>query len=1649
MKNWIVAAVAGAAAVAGLGGGYLIGRAAPDPGPRTATGTAPSGPLALLGLERPRDANAERPSNRSGKFEFLRLRLDTSGAEPAACLEFSKPLSSDPSVRWADYLELDPVAAPVARVDGEALCLTGLGFEPARTLTLKAGAPAASGETLRSAETMTVDFGEAPPFVGFPGSGVILPRLQADGLGVQSANVARIRLEVRQVSDKLLPIKDDISEGGVTDQWGWPNWDYAANAENQARPVWTGEMDVKGPRNARTTTVFPLGSVLKDRRPGVYVIRATDASPGAGGSIREDGEGTAEALRWVIYTDMAVTTYRGQTGLDLVVRSLQTARPLAGARVVLAAANADELGVATTDAEGRARFDAPLLAGTGPLQARWALVYGRDGDFTAHDLARAGLDLSERGIEGRARPGDVDAWLYADRGVYRPGENVRLVALARDARGVALAGAREGAVVWRRPNGSEALRTRIKLSASGDAAVDYAIPRDAARGRWSAQLLLDGVKDPVGALSVSVEDFVPQRLAVEAKADQPVWTPQTPTAVDVRARFLYGAPGSALAVSGETRLTVDPNPFPKFAGYSFGKADELFEERLIELGQATTDGEGAARIALALGDLPATSKPLRAETVVSVFEPGGRPVRERVATPIRLAPVLIGVKPRFEAGRVASGQDAAFDVVALNAAGAAIARPLSWSVVEEDWDYDWYQEDGSWRYRRTSRDIPIARGDVAAAANGPAKLARRLDDGWYRLELTDRETGAQTSVRFAVGWGGTGDVDTPDTVVLGAPTQPVRPGRSAKIAINAPYAGEAQIAIATDRLVALRTVSVPAGARTIDVPVTEDWGGGAYVLVSVITPRDPGTRPVPRRAVGAVWVPVDRSDRTLKVAVGGPAKITPRTKMQIPVEVSGAGLGQEVRVTLAAVDEGVLRLTAHQSPDPVKWFFGKPGLGVEVRDDYGRLLDPNLGAPAALRSGGDGLGGEGLTVVPTKTVALFSGVVTTGIGGRATVTLDVPDFQGELRLMAVAWTRDAVGSASRPMTVRDPVVAELTLPRFLAPGDEALATLLLDNVEGANGAYAARITGAGALAGLAPASLSATLERGQRRVLTRPVSASAAGIGGLKLEVTGPGGFKVVRDVPIQIRPAQAPATLVASAPLAPGQRFVADRAVLANWSPDAAASVSFSATRGFDSRALATALAGYPYGCTEQLVSVAMPLVYRNELLAANGQDRDPNASRRVLDSAGKVMDRLGEDGAIGLWRLGDGQSSPWLGAYATDFLARAKTAGAAVPQTSLDQAYAGMRQVAKLSDWSSSGYQTAVWTGPGQTDSAELMKSRGAAYALWTLARAGKTDLGPVRYFADARLGAEPSPLARAQVGAALSALGDNARARRAFRQAEAALGYRNNGDWYQSPVRDLAGVLALAAETSQTDMVARLSDRLAREAPDPQSLNTQELAQLALAARALEDKAGPVLIAANGGRASPARGVVFPLAGEALARGQSFANAGKGPVFRNLVVTGVPASPLPAVANGISVSRRLFTPQGAALDPAAGLTQGDRVVVAVTVTGGAGRLIPALALDMLPAGLEIETVLTPSDAQGDGGARGAYAFLGAIGYAKVAEARDDRFVAALDAGQGATTVAYVARAVTPGSFTWPAVQAEDMYRPSVVARTAPGRLAIRPAP
>lgn len=1629
----------------GVWGGLVLARVGGGEAPAVLDTAADGGVL--------RDASAPRPGLASVEgMAFTRLRIDTSAETPTACLEFSQPLSTDREVPWADFIRLEPQARFTAEASGQLLCLAGLPYDVDRDLTIRQGLPSASGDATDRDETIRLSFGDRPSFVGFAGNGVILPRTEADGLGIETVNVSRLKITVLRVSDRILP-RETIEPGESVAEGSWYGWSFEnAGAENGVK-VYEGVIDVAlgapgaadDRRNQRITTVFPLGPALKTLETGAYVVKAEDASPSAGLGGQQT-QRTAAAHRWILYTDMALQTFTGAHGMDAVVRSLQTARPMAGVSLTLVAWNNDVLARGRSDAQGRVRLARAALDGEGPQRPRYLMAYGPNGDFTVLDLDRPTLDLADERVGGRVSPGGVDAYMYTDRGVYRPGETVRVAGMLRDAAGRAIVN-RPSVLVVYRPNGSEARRERLTAAVDAGAIVkNVALDRGAPRGRWRAVLEVDGQKAPAGEAFFAVEDFVPQRLRLTAEAGAaPLGANQT-RPIAVNAQFLYGAPGAGLAIQGEARLQVDPNPFPAHQGFVFGDEQESFDERFLMLDDSVTDGAGQGQLLFALKDIPQTSLPLSALVVAAVVEPGGRTVRESVRLPVRLSARYLGVKPRFEGGRIDAGGSAAFEVIAVAPDGRRTSGRVAWTLVEEDWSYDWYLDDGQWRWRRTGRDIPVAAGVIDVGAQAAATIAReQLKDGAYRLVLTDEAAGARTSYRFGVGWGGPAeDGDTPDEVAVVAPTDPARAGSRVRLRIQPPYAGEAQIVVATDRVLEMRTVTVPAGGANLDLRVNEDWGAGAYVLVTVMTPRDPAALPRPRRAVGVAYVPVDMSRRTLNVSLGeGLGTVRPNARLDVPVRVAGVPNGERVRMTLAAVDEGILQLTKFESPDPTKHYFGKRALGVDLRDDYGRLLDPNLGAPAVPRQGGDGLGGEGLDTVPTKTVALWTGLVEVR-GGRAVIPLDIPDFNGELRLMAVAWSEQALGAASAPVTVRDPVVAELTLPRFLAPGDEAFGTLLVDNVDGPAGTYTVSLSGRGAAR--INATQRFTLAPKARQIVRVPLAAGDAGLGQVSLALDGPQNLRIARSYPIQTRTPFLSVSDTQVATQAPGARFtLASEALTPFAAGEGRALVSYSAIRGVDPAAVIDVLQRYPYGCTEQLVSVAMPLLYANRFGVPAQTSPDPKLNPRLQEAITRLLDRQGPDGAFGLWRADDGAASPWLGVYVTDFLWRARQAGLVVPQQPLENAYRALRGVARLDDFSAVPYNTTVYEWRGNPDTERLLRSRSAAYALYVLARAGRADLGQLRYFHDARLREEPSPLARAQIGAALARLGDRARARSAFRMAEQALGYRNAGDWYQSPVRDLAGVLALAAEAGETELVDRLARRLEREAPAPEELMTQEQAHLLLAADALAARAGDVRVTLGD------EPLVSPAAFDraALATPAVFANAGQGQVFRTLTLSGPPRTPPPAVSDGFRIEKRLFRLDGALAD-ADQLTQGDRVVVVLTIRPSAERTHPALVVDLLPAGLEIETVLRPSDGVDTfSGRGGAFAWVGEIGWTKVSEARDDRFVAAADMQGGRDfTVAYVARAVTPGRFVAPGAQVEDMYRPSVVGRTASGRVRVAPS-
>ena len=266
---------------------------------------------------------------------------------------------------------------------------------------------------------------------------------------------------------------------------------------------------------------------------------------------------------------------------------------------------------------------------------------------------------------------------------------------------------------------------------------------------------------------------------------------------------------------------------------------------------------------------------------------------------------------------------------------------------------------------------------------------------------------AQTSVSFTVGWSGDQTADMPDLLDMTLDKASYGLGDEIRARLSPRFAGKATLAVVSDKVHDLKVVDVAADGTTVTLPVKAEWGAGAYLVALAHRPLDAQAKRTPGRSLGLAWFEVDRSARTLKVEVAAPAQMRPRGEMRLPIKVAGLNPGEEARVTVAAVDVGILNLTRYKTPDPVEYFFGQKQLATEIRDLYGYLIDGMQGTRGAIRSGGDDAGGVQGIPPAQDPLARYSGVVKVGPDGTAEVAFDIPAFNGTVRVMAVAWTRDA------------------------------------------------------------------------------------------------------------------------------------------------------------------------------------------------------------------------------------------------------------------------------------------------------------------------------------------------------------------------------------------------------------------------------------------------------------------------------------------------------------------------------------------------------------------------------------------------------------------------------------------------------------------
>jgi uncharacterized protein YfaS (alpha-2-macroglobulin family) len=613
--------------------------------------------------------------------------------------------------------------------------------------------------------------------------------------------------------------------------------------------------------------------------------------------------------------------------------------------------------------------------------------------------------------------------------------------------------------------------------------------------------------------------------------------------------------------------------------------------------------------------------------------------------------------------------------------------------------------------------------------------------------------------------------------------------------------------------------------------------------------------------------------------------------------------------------------------------------------------------------------------------------------------------------------------------VRDPVVLTATLPRFLLPGDRSTVHLDLDNVEGQPGDYAITLSTTDAVVAGVGATQKLTLRAKARGAVTIPVTASAAGNGAVKINVSGPGGFALERNYTLAVRP---PAQILARRtvkPIAKGDSVTLSSDMFADLVPGTGGvSISVGSSAALDAASLLAALDRYPYRCSEQITSRAMPLLYVARLASETHLALQTGADERVRNAIEALLTRQDSTGSFGLWSVGG--SDIWLDSYVTDFLTRAREQKFAVPDTAFKLALDHLRNfVANTAD-------------PSKNGGTDL------AYALYVLARNGVVPIGDLRYLADSKLDALTTPIAKAQVAAALALIGDRARAERVYAAALAMIDPQSenwlNRQDYGSNLRDAAALVTLASEGGAAPATVQAAvQRVEASRAMLHPTSTQEDAWLLLAASAMAKDSGNVTLDVNGEAVQ--RALYRTIRANDLKEPLKVTNTGDTEVKAVVTVTGAPLTPEPAAENGFRIERLTYTPDGDPVDPAQ-VKQNTRLVVVLKITEAQPQFGRVIVADYLPAGFEIDNPHLVSS-----GDTGTLAWITDAVEPANTEFRDDRFTAAFERKRGDAavfTVAYVVRAVSPGSYVRPQARVEDMYRPDRYGRTGSGNIEVTAA-
>ncbi len=1540
---------------------------------------------------------------------------------PALALVFSGPLA--PKSNWQTWLSVSEGGKQlqgewVLAEDGRTLYFPQVAPDKRYKVTLKAGlGPEAQSWTLK---TRPLEAGAS-----FAASGMVLPLRQELRLPISAVNVDEVNIDFFRVDAEYLPRFLAEYRPGA----GMGNWELE-QITSRAKRVFSGRYALELDPNRRETRLINVKEPQL-AEAGVYFAVM---SPLGNYDWRKE-------TTYFAVSDMGLSARRYRDQLEVFVSALSSADPLKEVQLSLLDEKGNRLQVQQTDLRGHRRFD--------QVQGARLLLAEQGKHLAVLRLDGAALDLSA--FELGTQPWQAQQlYLFSGRDLYRPGERLDSEILLKGQDGQLLPGMAVELEV-KQPDGQLLEQKRLLPDSLGAAHYGLRLPDDAPLGRWTITL-----KTAAGSRfewPFLVEEFLPERLKLQLGKgpDGELLNPQEALTLPLQGDYLYGAPASATKAKAEVKISRATMPFTQWQEFTLG--DVLLTEQARDLEPVTLtldqQGHGAFSLVDQLASV-GTLGPLEVAYRVSLSEPGGRAVnRSRTQYGWPTGSQWPALKADFVADRVEGGKTLPFQILNLDEQGQPVAGEVKVRLVNEYRDYYWHYADGEgWKYEFNSQPYLEQEQTLQLDGKGPTTLSLPLAAGWYRLEVENSQ-GHQSSLRVEIGsyaWGGGGEQARPDKIAITLDKRAYQAGDKAKVTLVAPRAGKGLLLVEDgDGLRWWQRIELRAEGGGLaeargefEIPVSPEWQRHDLHISAQIAAPDSESKPVSQksvqslRSVGLVPLALDREARRLPLTLSAPDKAVPLTRLEVAVTSTPNSQG---RVVLAAVDRGVLNISDYQPLDPFEIFFGRKRFAQDLFDNYGQVIPPQDGKLARLNYGGDApaLKKGGALESRVEVAALWSGEVSFDESGKAVIPLDLPNFNGELALMALAWNEQQVGQAERAVKVVAPLVAEIGWPRFGARGDETRALVQLRNMSGEDQSLSLTWTLTGGLqaGGELPGTLA--LKNGEEQWLTLPLTVTgASGVARLQLAASGKD-FAVNREWSLPLRSPWPAQTRQRYQMLAPGQQMSFAQSELAGLDPaNLQGLLSLSGTPPWDPAGQWQALAQYPYACLEQTLSRAWPYLLTTADERAAWSNNLPNVDKPVseADLQRALLQRLQRlqlpSGGFGLW---DGRSDEeqWLSAYAADYLLARKEAGDAVPEAMLSQA------INRLQSYLADSQYGERWS-----SAPEHSRLAYQAYSAFVLARVGKAPLSTLRLIWEQQADHARSGLPLLHLSLALSAMGDEQTAAKALTRA---LATPRGDDYladYGSPLRDGALELALLRQHKLTeDRWPELSAKVADTLAHRQWLSTQE--RLALLRLAQVDPAADWqarVASISGDQAVAGKNSAQIGAPEALAA-TGVTNEGKGSLYVQRTLVGYPEQAPVRISQGMSVTRSWFNADGKPLDPAK-VKVGDLVVVRLNVSSE--QTVPdALLVEMLPAGFELENpALGTSIKLEELSIEGKPAWQSEWNdYLKHQEFRDDRYTAALDLSEGGNQqLVYLMRAVTPGRYQVPPTQVEDMYRPELRA-------------